>query len=100
MMSLYRNKKTNGLYELLSRNSTTVTLVEPGKTQEIYAGVHSFNENYELYVEIPKEEAPVDIINSPKHYTDGGIEAIDYIEAKGFGYNLGNVIKYIQPRQR
>ena len=25
----------------------------------------------------------------------GGIETIDFIEAKGLGFNLGNVIKYI-----
>lgn len=32
---------------------------------------------------------------NPPHYRDGKIEVIDYIEDKGFGYNLGNVIKYI-----
>jgi hypothetical protein len=36
-----------------------------------------------------------DIVNSPAHYTAGGIETIDFIEAKKLGYNLGNVVKYI-----
>lgn len=36
-----------------------------------------------------------DIINSPSHYADGKIEVIEYIEDKGFGFNLGNVIKYV-----
>ena len=36
-----------------------------------------------------------DMINSPPHYTAGGIETIDFIEAKKLGYNLGNVVKYI-----
>ena len=36
----------------------------------------------------------IDPIN-PAHYRDGKIEVIDYIEDKGFGYNLGNVIKYV-----
>ena len=36
-----------------------------------------------------------DIINHPSHYCDGSIEVIDYIEDKGFGYHLGNAIKYI-----
>lgn len=38
-----------------------------------------------------------DSIFSPAHYTHGGIETIDYIEAKGLdkSYNLGNVIKYV-----
>ena len=37
----------------------------------------------------------VDMVNSPPHYKDGGVETIDYIEAKGLSYNLGNVVKYI-----
>jgi hypothetical protein len=37
----------------------------------------------------------VDLVNNPPHYTTGGIETIDFIEAKGLGYNLGNVVKYI-----
>ena len=37
----------------------------------------------------------MDNINSPTHYTHGGIETIDFIEAKQLGYSLGNVIKYI-----
>ena len=36
-----------------------------------------------------------DPINHPSHYTDGGIETIDFIEAKGLNYNCGNAIKYI-----
>jgi hypothetical protein len=37
----------------------------------------------------------MDAVNQPAHYTDGGIETIDFIEAKQLGYNLGNVIKYV-----
>jgi hypothetical protein len=36
-----------------------------------------------------------DPVNHPAHYTTGGIETIDFIEAKKLGYNLGNVVKYI-----
>jgi hypothetical protein len=36
-----------------------------------------------------------DVVNSPAHYKVGGIETIDFIEAKGLGYNLGNAVKYI-----
>jgi hypothetical protein len=36
-----------------------------------------------------------DNVNHPPHYTVGGIETIDFIEAKSLGYNLGNVIKYV-----
>lgn len=41
-----------------------------------------------------------DEVNSPSHYTSGGIETIDYIEAKLSpeefrGYCLGNALKYL-----
>lgn len=36
-----------------------------------------------------------DMVNHPPHYKVGGIETIDFIEAKKLGYNLGNVVKYI-----
>jgi hypothetical protein len=36
-----------------------------------------------------------DPVNHPEHYKVGGIETIDFIEAKNLGYNLGNVVKYI-----
>ena len=32
---------------------------------------------------------------NPKHYTDGKIEVIDFIEDKKLGFCLGNAIKYI-----
>lgn len=36
-----------------------------------------------------------DLINNPDHYTAGGIETIDFIEAKELSYGLGNAVKYI-----
>lgn len=36
-----------------------------------------------------------DNVNHPPHYTRGGIETIDFIEAKGLSWCLGNVVKYI-----
>ena len=36
-----------------------------------------------------------DVVNHPDHYTDGGIETIDFIEAKRLPYHLGNAVKYI-----
>lgn len=37
----------------------------------------------------------VDNVNHPAHYKTGGIETIDFIEAKGLTYHLGNAVKYI-----
>jgi hypothetical protein len=46
--------------------------------------------------EYKKFEAPVpDPVNHPPHYKAGGIETIDFIEAKDLNYRLGNVVKYI-----
>jgi hypothetical protein len=44
----------------------------------------------------PKDgtKAP-DSVNHPSHYTRGGIECIDVIEAWGLGFCLGNALKYI-----
>jgi len=36
-----------------------------------------------------------DPVNHPHHYTMGGIETIDFIEAKKLSFHLGNVVKYI-----
>lgn len=36
-----------------------------------------------------------DLVNHPPHYKAGGIETIDFIEAKDLNYRLGNVIKYV-----
>ena len=36
-----------------------------------------------------------DLVNHPAHYKSGGIETIDFIEAKDLNYRLGNVVKYV-----
>lgn len=35
------------------------------------------------------------MVNHPPHYKDGGIETIDFIEAKNLNFNLGQVVKYV-----
>ena len=42
-----------------------------------------------------QEGTPVDNVNHPAHYKVGGVEVIDFIEAKQLSYHLGNVVKYI-----
>lgn len=36
-----------------------------------------------------------DEINHPEHYTYGGIETWDFIEAKNLSYHLASVVKYV-----
>jgi len=38
---------------------------------------------------------PADLVNHPPHYTAGGIETLDFIEAKDLNFRLGNAVKYI-----
>lgn len=36
-----------------------------------------------------------DFVNHPPHYKAGGVETIDFIEAKDLNFRLGNAVKYI-----
>lgn len=36
-----------------------------------------------------------DLVNQPPHYKSGGVETLDFIEAKDLNYRLGNVVKYV-----
>lgn len=46
-------------------------------------------------LDLKKEKMTHDPVNSPSHYTEGGIETIDFIEAKKLNFNTGNAVKYI-----
>lgn len=46
-------------------------------------------------IQIEMHEPEADPVNHPAHYKVGGIETIDFIEAKRLNYNLGNAVKYI-----
>lgn len=43
----------------------------------------------------PYSKPEVDMVNHPPHYTDGGIETADFIEAKALNWQRGNAVKYI-----
>lgn len=43
----------------------------------------------------PYKPLKADPVNHPAHYKVGGIETIDFIEAKKLNYNIGNVVKYL-----
>ncbi len=46
-------------------------------------------------IQIEMHEPEADPVNHPAHYKVGGIETIDFIEAKRLNYNTGNAVKYI-----
>ena len=61
--------------------------------EELYEPCQYWEERIdEVKEETVKEDDPV---NHPKHYTDGRIRVIVYIEDKNLGFCLGNAIKYI-----
>ncbi len=51
--------------------------------------------NPQIEIPITMEEPKSDPVNHPAHYKVGGIETIDFIEAKRLNYNMGNAVKYI-----
>ena len=58
-------------------------------------GVDTENKGKDIGALVHNVTAGADAVNHPSHYKVGGIETIDFIEAKKLGYNLGNVVKYI-----
>jgi hypothetical protein len=54
-----------------------------------------FSSNKSIKEAITMEEPAADPVNHPAHYKVGGVETIDFIEAKGLTYHLGNAVKYI-----
>ena len=60
--------------------------------EELYEPCQYWKECVDEVKEVTKED---DQVNHPKHYTDGRIEVIEYIEDKKLGFCLGNAIKYI-----
>ena len=76
-------------YVLMSKARKTNN--KPEKILQSVA-VAKFKEHMEA---LGKVTIVADLVNQPAHYKVGGIETIDFIEAKGLGYNLGNVVKYI-----
>lgn len=68
------------------------------KKMERQAAVRAIEDSLiqiETPIQIEMLEPASDPVNHPAHYKYGGIETIDFIEAKELGYNLGNVVKYI-----
>lgn len=65
----------------------TVTKITPEEMEELVFKVTQGRDR--------SEEQQADNVNHPAHYKVGGIETIDFIEAKQLNYHLGNVVKYI-----
>jgi hypothetical protein len=72
-------------------------LRDPVKREEAIKEVMLHDPKYKM-VSITTSDTPMptsDPVNNPAHYTAGGAETIDFIEAKKLCYHLGNVVKYV-----
>lgn len=72
----------------------TTTGYTPEQTAELVYGLVSGKKHRMKGADIVATHH-TDMVNHPPHYKAGGIETIDFIEAKELGYHLGNVIKYV-----
>lgn len=86
-------KKSN--WEQLGLFSSDTTIMPHTKRLVGLTGAIADNIKRSQDMQVEMIEHPSDPINHPAHYKIGGIETIDFIEAKGLDYNLGNVVKYI-----
>lgn len=57
--------------------------------------VSASDNSVEKEMPVTMHEPAADPVNHPTHYKVGGVETIDFIEAKKLNYNLGNAVKYI-----
>ena len=70
----------------------TVKDIQPAKQR--FASSKDFSPQ-KLLAELEAAEKKLDLVNKPPHYTTGGVETLDFIEAKDLNYRLGNVVKYV-----
>jgi Protein of unknwon function (DUF3310) len=77
------------------RDSVTDTTPKRMAQLAYEAGVAKAKLRMQGQRQIEMFEPKPDAVNHPAHYKVGGIETIDFIEAKKLGYNLGNVVKYL-----
>jgi hypothetical protein len=70
----------------------TVKDIQPAKQR--FASSKDFSPQ-KLLAELEAAEKKLDLVNKPPHYKTGGVETIDFIEAKDLNYRLGNVVKYV-----
>jgi len=104
------NLNTQYVYQVLHKMKPLKTLLtindvkiakSLGVPIEVYAKEKSlsFKSRMQSAVERPAPDIVAqhhtDMVNHPPHYKAGGIETIDFIEAKELGYHLGNVVKYV-----
>lgn len=78
-------------WKTIAFGSSDIPFVNPKLRMESEDG----DRMVEMFEPNERVEFKPDAVNHPAHYKVGGIETIDFIEAKKLNYNIGNVIKYL-----
>lgn len=86
--------KVSVVYGVLWRDKTKIQTKKIALNQQQMEAIKQ-----SMQMPITMEEPKVDMVNSPPHYKVGGIEVIDFIQAKLTvdefrGYLQGNILKY------
>ena len=82
---------TGNEYEQKENKWVAVATVAPSVAERIKA----MRDGLDKLEVLNGGDTPTDNVNHPAHYKVGGIETIDFIEAKSLSYHLGNAVKYI-----
>ena len=85
----------DALEKVITAFGPGLTLQQKAATALRQALVDADDTSQERVDETAKHQHVSDMVNHPPHYKSGGIETIDFIEAKELPYHLGNVVKYI-----
>lgn len=83
------------VYAVRRKMETPVVAKENWKTLGVFSSDTPMQFSSDTPMQIEMFEPKADPVNHPAHYKVGGIETIDFIEAKNLDYNLGNVVKYV-----
>jgi hypothetical protein len=106
MASSFRKSNGNGYMKIkvIKSNQDTYWYANRiGEVFEVYENRDCYTTDHTHYFDKDDCEIISDVsdpVNSPSHYTDGGIETIDYLKAKltqdeFAGYLRGNILKYV-----
>jgi len=79
----YKTKKPSKLIDAVNEMKSTLDALDKIKDRPKYRMAAAFDDTVN------------DPVNHPPHYKSGGVETIDFIEAKDLNYRLGNVVKYV-----
>ena len=99
-----KQTKQSKIIDMIRAGATNAEIITQTKAakQYVYSVRSKLNKlrqnaSPKTVLNVSTTNAPVlpDMVNHPPHYKVGGVETIDFIEAKKLNYNLGNVVKYI-----